>query len=130
MWQIFVICSTFSYFLINNALLYHFLTNLLAHNKTMTEKSVFREAWSPQWNDVIIIPNLLFLVSRFCTPPEVKFHDLVHQNTGKENRCRIYFFAILISTLWRFYLANKRKNLSCTLYLLFNNIPTPAIFKS
>ena len=38
-------CPTFSYFLINNALLYHFLANLLPHNKKMsTEKSVFREA--------------------------------------------------------------------------------------
>ena len=41
------ISPTFSYFLINNALLYHFLANRLAHNKKMTEKSVFREAWSP-----------------------------------------------------------------------------------
>ena len=40
-------CPTFSYFLINNALLYHFLANLLAHNKKMTEQSVFREASSP-----------------------------------------------------------------------------------
>ena len=38
------ISPTFSYFLINNALLYHFL----AQNKKMTEKSVFREAWSPE----------------------------------------------------------------------------------
>ena len=42
------ISPTFSYFLINNALLYHFLANWLAHNKKMTEKSVFREAWSPE----------------------------------------------------------------------------------
>ena len=39
---------TFSHFLINNALLYHFLANWLAHNKKMTEKSVFREAWSSE----------------------------------------------------------------------------------
>ena len=31
------ISLTFSYFLINNALLYHFWANLLAHNKKMTE---------------------------------------------------------------------------------------------
>ena len=31
----------------------------------MTEKSVFREAWSPEMTS--------FLVSWFCTPPEVKF---------------------------------------------------------
>ena len=42
------ISPTFSYFLINNALLYHFLADLLAHNKRMTEKSVFCEAWSPE----------------------------------------------------------------------------------
>ena len=35
-------CSlTFSYFLINNVLLYHVLANWLAHNKKMTEKSAF-----------------------------------------------------------------------------------------
>ena len=39
---------TFSYFLIDNALLYHFLANWLAHNKKMTEKSVFRETWGPE----------------------------------------------------------------------------------
>ena len=42
------ISTTFSYFLINNALLYHFLANWLAHNNKMTEKSVFREGWSPE----------------------------------------------------------------------------------
>ena len=43
------ISPTFSYFLINNALMYHFLANLLAHNKKMTDKSVFHEVscfWS------------------------------------------------------------------------------------
>ena len=42
------ISPTYSYFLINNALLCHFLANLLAQNKKMTEKSVFREASSPE----------------------------------------------------------------------------------
>ena len=37
-----------SYFLINNALLYHFLANWLAHSNKMTEKSVFRKASSPE----------------------------------------------------------------------------------
>ena len=36
----------------------------------MTEKSVFREAWSPE---MMSQSFLLFLVSQFCTPPEVKF---------------------------------------------------------
>ena len=42
------ISPTYFYFLINNALLYHFLANWLAHNKKLTNKSVFREAWSPE----------------------------------------------------------------------------------
>ena len=60
----------FSYFLINNALLYHFLANWLAYNKKMTEKSVFRDAWIPE------LTSQSFPVSCFwcfCTPPEVKF---------------------------------------------------------
>ena len=42
------ISPIFSYFLKNNALLYHFWANLLAHNQKMTEKSVCREAPSFQ----------------------------------------------------------------------------------
>ena len=42
------ISPTFSYFLRNNTLLYRFLVNWLAHNKKITEKSVFHEAWSPE----------------------------------------------------------------------------------
>ena len=50
----------------------------------MTEKSVIRY-------DVTIIPSLLFLVSRFCTLPKVKFDALVHQKAGKENQYRYLF---------------------------------------
>ena len=42
------ISPIFAYFLINNTLMYHFLANWLAHNEKMTEKSVFREDWSPE----------------------------------------------------------------------------------
>ena len=66
------ISPTFSYFLINNALLYYFLANLLAHSKKMTEKSFFSRGLE-SWNDVTIVPSLLCFVSRYCTPPEVKF---------------------------------------------------------
>ena len=40
--------ATFSCFVINSAFLYHFLTNLLAHSKKMSEQSVYREALSPE----------------------------------------------------------------------------------
>ena len=65
-------------FLINSALLYLFLANLLAQNQKMSEKSVFR-------NDVTIIASLLVLVLRFCTPPEVKFDtfDTLKYRQGK-----------------------------------------------
>ena len=88
---------------------YHFLANWLAHNKKMTEKSVFRKGW----NGVTIIPSLLFLVSRFCTPPEVKFDAFGASNTGKENRYRKVFFAIYISTLRRF---NRSKQKFCHIH--------------
>ena len=68
------ISLTFSYFLINSALLYHslanLLANLLAHNKKMTEKSVFLKASSL---------------------------EMMSQKTALED-----IFAILISTLWVF----------------------------
>ena len=59
------------------------------------------------WNDVTIIPSVLFLASRFCTPPEVKFDAF---GTSK-HRYRKFFFAILISTLRRFNRENKNKKI-------------------
>ena len=102
------ISPTFSYFLINNALLYHFLANWLVHNKKMTEKSVFREAWSPE------LTSQLFPVScLWCRGfvPHWKWNLtlLAHQNMEKENRYWKKFFATLISTLGRFNRANKKK---------------------
>ena len=74
----------------------------------MTEKSVFREAWSP------IVPSLLFLVSRFCTPPEVKYDAFGTSKHGEGKSLSKMFFATLISTLGRFNRGYK-KNLSHTL---------------
>ena len=53
------------------------------------------------------------LVSQFCTPAEVKLHICGTSKHRDEKSISniLYFFAILISTLWRFYRANK-KNLS------------------
>ena len=80
--------STFSYFLINHALLCHFLANWLAHNKNMTEKSVFREAWSPE------LMSQSFPVSCFWN-----LKLLAHQNTGKKNRYR-KIFLLHLSAHW------------------------------
>ena len=108
------ISPTFSYFLINNALLYHFLANWLAHNKKMTEKSVFREAWSPELTSQSF-PVPCFWCRGFVPHRNWKLTLLAHQNTGKENCYRIFFFATLISTLGRFNRANKKKSVIYTL---------------
>ena len=100
------IFPTLSYFLINNALLYHFLANWLAHNKKMTEKFVFREAWSPEMTSQSF-PGSWFWSLGFVPHRKWNLTLLVHQNTGRKNRYRI-FFAILISTLGRFNRANKK----------------------
>ena len=55
---------------------------------TMKSQNVGENSFSRNfktWNDVTIIPSVLFLVSLFC------FTFLVCQNTGKENRYRIFF---------------------------------------
>ena len=76
----------------------------------MTEKSVFREAWSPE------LTSQSFPVSCFwCRGfvPHRKWHLtlLAHQNTGKENRYRKTFLLHLSAHWERFNQANK-KNLS------------------
>ena len=73
-------------FSINNALLYHFLANLSAHDKKMTEKSVFREVSNPEMTSqsfpVSCVWSLGFL-------PLPVFGTSKH---GKKNRYRIFFW--------------------------------------
>ena len=112
------ISPTFSYFLTNNTLLYHFLANWLAHNKKMTEKSVFREAWSPELTSKSL-PVSCFWCRGFVSHRKWNLTLLVHQNTGKENRYRKNFFATLISTLGRFNRANKN---ICHIHFKFQRV--------
>ena len=80
----------------------------------MTDKSVFREAWSPeltsQW-----FPVSCFWCRGFVPHRKWNLTLLAHQNTGKENRNRKNFFATLISTLGRFNRANKKNSVIYTL---------------
>ena len=81
----------------------------------MTEKSVFREAWSPELTSTIVT-SLLFLVSRFCTPPEVKFDAFGTSKHGEgKSLSKKYIFATLISSLGRFSRANKKTSVIYTL---------------
>ena len=87
------ISPTFSHFLRNNELLYYILANWLAHNMKMTQKSVFREAWSPEMTSQSFPVSWLWS-GGFVPHRKWNLTLLVHQNTGKENRCRKFFFAI------------------------------------
>ena len=104
----------FLIFLINNALLYHFLANWLAHNKKTTKKSVFCEAWSPELTSQLF-PGSCFWCRGFVPHRKWNLTLLAHQNMGKENRYRKIFFATLISTLGRFNRANKKISVIYTL---------------
>ena len=93
------ISPTFSYFPINNILLYHFLANSLAHNTKMTDKSVFLHNYSQS-------PVFGLAVSE----TEVKFHFFDSSKHGEGKLLsNIFCFAILTSTiiLWRFHQAKK-----------------------
>ena len=92
------IALTFFYFVINNALLYHFIANLLAHNEKMTEKSVFRETWSPKMTSQSF-PVSCFWSRGFSPHRTWNLTVLVHQNTGKENRSREFFW-LYLSVHW------------------------------
>ena len=87
-------------------------------NKKTSEKSVFREAWSPELTSQSF-PVPCFWSQGFVPHRKCNLVLLVHQNTGKENHYGKNFFALLISTLGRFDRANK-KSLSYTLKLKSN----------
>ena len=64
----------------------------------MTDKSVFREAWSPELtSQSFSVP--CFWSRGFVPHRKGNLMLLVHQNMGKENRYGKNFFAVLISTL-------------------------------
>ena len=106
------ISPTFSYFLINNALLYHFLAIWSAHNKKMTEKSVFGDAWSPELTSQSF-PVSFFWSRGFVPHRKWNLMLLVHQNTGKENR---YRKSLYLSVQWRDLIEQiKKKSVIYTL---------------
>ena len=88
------------------------IVRCLWENKKMSEKSVFRKAWSPELTSQSL-PVPCFWSRGFVNHRKWNLMLLVHQNTGKENRFGKNFFATLISTLRRFNQANK-KNLLYT----------------
>ena len=105
----------FCYFLISNVLLYHFLANWLAHNKKMSEKSVFRKAWSPEWRHNHSQCLVFGLVVLNPTGSEIW---LIWYTKTWGRKIAInwkFFFAIHIRTLRRFNQTNKKKSVIYTL---------------
>ena len=90
------------------------IVRCLWENKKTSEKSVFREAWSPELTSQSF-PVPCFWSDGFVPHRKWNLMRLVHQNTGKENRYGKNFFASLISKLGRFNRANKRKSVMYTL---------------
>ena len=80
------------HFLINNALSCHSLAKWLTHNKNMTQKSVFREALSPEMKWRHNDSQSPVLVSRFCAPSEVKFHVFGTSKHGEGKSLSNNFF--------------------------------------
>ena len=74
----------------------------LWENKRTSEKSVFREAWSPELTSQSF-PVPSFWSRSFVPHRKWNLMLLVHQNTGKENRYGKNFFAVLISTLGKIW---------------------------
>ena len=95
------ISQSFSYCELINLLRNGTIVCRLWKNKKTSEKSVFREAWSPELTSQSF-PVPCFWSRGFVPHQKWNLMLLVHQNTGKENRYGKNFFAVLISTLGRF----------------------------
>ena len=101
------ISQSLSYCELINLLRNGTIVRCLWENKKTLEKSVFREAWSPELTSQSF-PVPCFWSRGFVPHRKWNLMLLVRQNTGKENRYGKNFFAVLISTLGRFDRANKK----------------------
>ena len=93
------------------------IVRCLWENKKTSEKSVFREAWSPELSSQSF-PVSCFWSRGFVPRRKWNLMLLVHQNTGKENRYGKNVFAVLISTLGGFDRANKKRSVIYTLSII------------
>ena len=111
------ISQSFSYCELINLLRNGTIVLCLWENKKTSEKSVFREAWSPELTSQSFPVTCLWSCGFV---PHRNLMLLVHQNTGKENRYGKNFFAVLISTLGRFDWADKKKICHIHFKYMFN----------
>ena len=101
------ISQSFSYCELITLLRNGTIVRCLWENKKTSEKSVFRETWSPELTSQLF-PIPCYWSRGFVPHQKRNLMLLLHQNTGKENRYGKNFFAKLISTFGRFNRANKK----------------------
>ena len=104
------ISPTFPYFLIKNALLYHFLVNLLAHNKKMTEKTVFCKALSPKMASESF-PDSCFWSCGFVPHQKWNSHFWYIKTKHKEGKSKIAikYFLFYLSPQWGHFIKQIKK---------------------
>ena len=108
------ISPTFSYFLIKNTLLYHFLVNWLAHNKKMIDREICF-SWSLQsWNDVIIIFGLTVL---YLTGSEISRFWYI-KTQGRKIAIE-KFFLLYLSVHWGDLIEHIKKSFIYTLSFFY-----------
>ena len=107
------ISQSFSYCELINLLRNSTIVRCLWENKKTSEKCFSRGLKS--WIDVTIVPNPLFLGSRFCTNRKWNLMLLVQQNTGKENRYGENLFCCTNQYIGEIWSSKLKKNMSYTL---------------
>ena len=88
-----------------------FLSELISSQKENDWELCF--SWSlKSWKDVTVIASVLFLVSRFCTPPKVKFDAFGTSKHGEGKLLSKIFSLLYISVHWGHLIEQIKKNLS------------------
>ena len=101
------ISRSFAYCELINSLRNGTIVRCLQENKKMSEKSVFREAWSSEMTSQSL-PVLCFWSRGFVPPPEVKLDAFGTSKYGEGKSLSKKLFAILIRILRRSNRANKK----------------------
>ena len=109
------IFQSFSYCELINLLRNGTIVRCLWENKKTAEKSVFREAWSPELTSQSF-PVPCFWSRGFVLHRKWNLMLLVHQNTGKENRYGKKLFCCTYQFIWEIWSSKwKKKSVIYTL---------------
>ena len=95
--------SDISYFSFKQRTILPFLSELISSQYENDWKICFSRSLK---SIPSVIPSVLFLVSRFCTPPEMKFDAFGISKHGKGKSLSKFFLSYTYKTLRRFNRAN------------------------